>query len=102
MKCEICNELFVHSDKQEEICPDCEQEIKEGTESIFLLPDEAAIVFRNDGKIQLIIPGDSDEKTYSDLSDAQLAADVTELILCDSKSLEILNETIQKIKNNIK
>lgn len=101
MKCEICNELFVHSDKQEEICPDCEQEIREGTENIFLLPDEAAIVFRNNGDIGLVIPNDSGDKLYSDLYPVQIAADLIHLLVCEPRSIEILDKAVSQIQDNI-
>lgn len=101
MKCEICKEVFVHSDKEEDLCPDCECAMKENTENIFLLSDEAAIVFRNDGKIELVIPEDSDKKTYNDLTDSQLAAEMTHMLICEPKSIEILTKTIHSIREKL-
>jgi hypothetical protein len=49
MICEACKEEFIHSDEEEDLCPDCIAAMEEGTIKILLGKKDIAWVLREDG-----------------------------------------------------
>lgn len=60
MKCEVCEEDFVHSERKEDLCPECDAALREGCAEVLLLPDECALVMRNDSTPQLFFTARED------------------------------------------
>jgi hypothetical protein len=52
VKCKACQEEFVPSDMEEDLCSKCEYEMEKGTEKVLLSPGEVAIVLRNNNCIE--------------------------------------------------
>lgn len=97
MICEACREEFIHSDEEEDLCPECMEEIEKGATKILLGNEDCALVFREDQEFpQLFLTTRKNEDEVTDLEMLLVAFAVK---LHDEK---FVNELILDLENILK
>lgn len=92
MNCLACKEVFIPSDKDEDLCSECESEMRNGTTEILLGHNDCALVFR-DG---LIAEFYTTEREMDDtISDGEMI--VLGLLIALRKDKELINKIVKKI-----